>query len=68
MASAIDAGISFTPPYGKSASRGQMRHAHTALRARCAFHASAVTPVSARQQDAERQGPIRHGAVYLIIR
>jgi hypothetical protein len=44
MANAIDAGIRFTPPYGKSVSRGQMRHAHAALRAR--FEASAAGPVT----------------------
>src|SRR5713226_350934 len=33
MANAIDAGIRFTLPYGKSPHRGQMHHAHAAMHA-----------------------------------
>jgi hypothetical protein len=33
MADAIDAGIRVTPPYGKSASGGQMRQRDAAMRA-----------------------------------
>jgi hypothetical protein len=45
MANAIDAGIGLTPPYGKSPQRGQMHHAHAAMRvlsqaARCPQAAS----------------------------
>src|SRR6202049_5197123 len=54
MANAIDAGIRFTPPYGKSVSRGQMRHAYAAVRARGVFRGV--------------QGSGRRGADHLIIR
>src|ERR1700690_2501102 len=70
MADAIDAGIRLTPPYGKSACRGQMRQRDAAMRIpsvlpRSQVRVRAAAPQARRSYPAKAGYPVRRGFAVL---